>query len=68
MTLIFGLLYGMKYMQKWLKKTVFKQSIHIPEEKVMGYTKGPVDEEVELEYRTTAIDLSKNIAYEHVTK
>ena len=38
------------------------------EENVMRSMKGPVYEEVELEDKTTTIDLSQNIAYEHVKK
>ena len=63
--IILGLLCGIKYM---LKKTNSKQCFHIPEENVMRAMKGPVYEEVELEDKTTTIDLSQNIAYEQVKK
>ena len=62
--IILGLLCGIKYMQKKLNS---KQSIRIPEENEMR-SKGPVYEEVELEDKTTTIDLSQNIAYEQVKK
>ena len=65
MTFILGLLCGMKYMPK---KIDSKQSIHISEENVMRPIKGPVYEEVELEDKTTNIDLLQNIAYEQVKK
>ena len=68
MTFILGLLCGVKYMEKRLQKTIFKQSFPIPEEKIKGSTKGPVYEEVELEDKKTTIVLSKNIAYEQVKK
>ena len=66
--IILGLLCGIKYMQEKLKKTNSKQCFHIPEDNVMRYMKGPVYEEVELEDKTTTIDLSQNIAYEQVKK
>ena len=47
---------------------ISKQNIHVSEENVMRSMKGPVYEEVELEDKTTTIDLSQNIAYEHVKK
>ena len=62
--IILGLLCGIKYMQNKLTK----QCIHTPEENVMRPMKGPVYEEVELEDKTTTIDLSQNIAYEQVKK
>ena len=68
MTFILGLLCGIKYMQKRMKKSIFKQSFPIPEEEVNGSTKGPVYDEVELEYKKTNIVLSENIAYEQVKK
>ena len=68
MTFILGLLCGIKYMQKRMKKSIFKQSFPIPEEEVKGSTKGPVYEEVELEDKKTNIILSENIAYEQVKK
>ena len=68
MTFILGLLCGIKYMQKRMKKSIFKQSFPIPEEKVKGSTKGPIYEEVELEDKKTNIVLSENIAYEQVKK
>ena len=68
MTFILGLLCGIKYMQKRMKKSIFKQSFPIPEEEVKGSTNGPVYEEVELEDKKTTIVLSKNIAYEQVKK
>ena len=64
--IILGLLCGIKYMQKKLNYS--KQCIHTPEENVMRPMKGPVYEEVELEDKTTTIDLSRNIAYEQVKK
>ena len=66
--IILGLLCGIKYMQNNLKKTNTKQCFHTPEENVMRSIKGPVYEEVELEDKTTTIDLSQNIAYEQVKK
>ena len=66
--IILGLLCGIKYMQKNLKKTNSKQYFNTPEENVMRSMKGPVYEEVELEDKTTNIDLSQNIAYEQVKK
>ena len=51
-----------------LCKTNSKQNIPVPEENVMGSIKYPVYEEVELEDKTTNIDLSQNIAYEQVKK
>ena len=51
-----------------LCKTNSKQNIPVPEENVMGSTKGPVYEEVELEDKTATIDLSQNIAYVQVKK
>ena len=66
--IILGLLCGIKYMQNNLKKTKSKQCFHTPEENVMRSIKGPVYEEVELEDKTTTIDLSQNIAYEQVKK
>ena len=39
-----------------------------PEENVMRLMKGPVYEDVELEDKTTTIDLSQNIAFEQVKK
>ena len=60
--IILGLLCGMKYMQK---KLYSKESIHMPEEKII---KGPIYEEVNLENKTTTIDFSQNIAYEQVKK
>ena len=51
-----------------LCKTNSKQNIPVPEGNVMGSTKVPVYEEVELEDKTTTIDLSQNIAYEQVKK
>ena len=66
--IVLGLLCGIKYMQKKLKKTNSKQCFHTPEENVMRSMKGPVYEEVELEDKTTTIDLSQNIAYEQVKK
>ena len=68
MTFILGLLCGIKYMQKRMKKSIFKQSFPIPEEKVEGSTKGPIYEEVELDDKKTTIVLSENIAYEQVKK
>ena len=61
--IVLGLLCGIKYMQK---KSNSKQCFHTPEENVMSSMKGPVYEEVELEDKTATIDLSQNIAYEHV--
>ena len=49
-----------------VEKTNCKQCFHTPEENVMMSMKGPVYEEVELEDKTTNIDLSQNIAYEQV--
>ena len=63
--IILGLYCGIKYMQKKLNS---KQSIRIPDENEMRSMKGPVYEEVELEDKTTTIDLSQNIAYEQVKK
>ena len=68
MTFILGLFCGIKYMQKRMKKSIFKQSFPIPEEKVKGSMKGPIYEEVELEDKKTNIVLSENIAYEQVKK
>ena len=51
----FGLLCGIKYMQK---KTTSKHSIRIPEENVVRAMKGPVYEEVKLEDKIESIDLS----------
>ena len=50
------------------KKLNSKKCIHTPEEDVMRPMKGPVYEEVELEDKTTNIDLPQNIAYEQVKK
>ena len=66
--IILGLLCDIKYMQKKIKKINSKQCIHTLEENVMRPMKGPVYEEVELEDKTTTIDLSQNIAYEQVKK
>ena len=63
--IILGVLCERKCRQK---KIISKQNIHISEENVMRSMKGPVYEEVELEDKTTTIDLSQNIAYEHVKK
>ena len=60
-----GLLCGIKYMQK---NSNSKQCFHTPDENVVRSMKGPVYEEVELEDKTTNIDLSQNIAYEQVKK
>ena len=68
MTFILGLLCGIKYMQKKMKKSIFKQSFPKPEEKVKRSTKGLIYEEVELEDKKTNIVLSENIAYEQVKK
>ena len=52
-----------------LCKTNSKQNVNpVPEENIMISMKGPVYEEVGLEDKTTTIDLSQNIAYEHVKK
>ena len=63
--IILGLLCGMKHMHKKLNNANPKESIHMPEEKII---KGPVYEEVNLEDKTTTIDLSRNIAYGQVKK
>ena len=63
--IILGLLCGVKHMQKKLNKTNSKDSIHMPEDKII---KDPVYEEVNLKNKTTTIDFSQNIAYEHVKK
>ena len=52
----------------WLCKTNSKQNIPVPEGNVMGSMKCPIYEEVELEDKTTTIELSQNIAYEQVKK
>ena len=63
--IILGLLCGIKYMQN---NSNSKQCFYTPEENVMSSIKGPVYEEVELEDKTTTIDISQNIAYEQVKK
>ena len=63
--IILGLLCGIKYMQK---NSNSKQCFHTRDENVMSSLKGPLYEEVELEDKTTNIDLSQNIAYEQVKK
>ena len=63
--IILGLLCGIKYTQK---NSNSKQCFHTPEENAIRSMKGPVYEEVELEDKTTNIDLSQNIAYEQVKK
>ena len=61
-TLFIGIILGR------LCKTNSKQNIPVPEENIMRPIKGPVYEEVELEDKTTTIDLSQNIAYVQVKK
>ena len=59
------MLCGLKCRQK---KSISKQSIHVPEENLMRSIKGPIYEEVELEDKAATIDFSQNVAYEQVKK
>ena len=64
--IIIGLLCGIKYILKKVKKTILRQNISPPEDNPLNSIKGPVYEEVGLEEQTASIELSSNIAYEHV--
>ena len=59
----FGLLCGIKYMQKNTNKTVSRQTTLLTE---INSIKGPIYDEIRLNNNnSTDIDLSRNIAYEH---
>ena len=62
----FGLLCGIKYMQKNTNKTVSRQTTSLTEEVKINSIKGPIYDEIKLNNNnSTDIDLSRNIAYEH---
>ena len=66
--IILGLVCGIKYMQKKLKKADSKEGLSVIDETELRSIKGPIYEELDLEDKVATIDLSQNIAYAQARK